>query len=164
MRRLLLGSLLTVLFSSVSYSQQQSYAYGQLSDLKGLRKIYVDTGADVQSRNSIIKDLEKSKLGFEIVDDIEEAEILLGFGAGRVTDRAIATITGSSTIEIREMSSRTGVGVVIARARGKDRLVHSFRSTQEGGRGVLGAALQHKPVTNFVREFIKVYKKGNDLK
>jgi hypothetical protein len=138
------------------HAQQDSYAYGQPSDLKGLKKVYVDSGADTKSRDSIIKELEKSKLDFEIVDDEADAKILLGFGAGHVTKKAIATSTGSSVIA-REISQRTGSGVVVAHARGKDRLVLSFQDTQN-------SKWERNPVTNFVREFIKVYKKGNDIK
>ena len=52
-------------FCAPCYAQQDSYAYGQPSDLKGLKKVYVDTGPDTKNRDSIIKELEKAKLGFE---------------------------------------------------------------------------------------------------
>ena len=42
-------------------------------------------------------------------------------------------------------------------ARGKARLVYSFKDIQT-------TVFERKPVSNLVREFIKVYKKGNDLK
>ena len=64
---------------------------------------------------------------------------------------------------MRGQSERTGVGVVIARARGKDRLVYFFLDVQESG-GVIRLMTERKPVTNFVREFIKLYKKANGLK
>jgi len=88
MKTLLLALAITLLFASLCLGQQESYAYGQPSDLKGLKKVYIDTGADTKSRDSIIKDLQKSKLSFEIMDDLEDAEILLGFGAGEVTRKA----------------------------------------------------------------------------
>jgi hypothetical protein len=68
-----------------------------------LKKVYVDTGADTRSRDSIIKDLQKSKLSFEIMDDRKDAEILLGFGAGEVIRRAIATSSGN-TVMVREFA------------------------------------------------------------
>jgi len=52
---------------------------------------------------------------------------------------------------------RTGAGVVIAIARGKARLVYSFDDVQT-------TWLERKPVTNFVREFLKIYKRGNNSK
>ena len=72
-------TLTLLAFLAPCYAQQESsYAYGQLSDLKGLKKIYVDTGNDTKNRDHILKDLDNSKLGFEIVDDEKDAEILLG--------------------------------------------------------------------------------------
>lgn len=139
------------------YGQNDSYAYGQPSDLKGLKKVYVDSGPDTKSRDKIIEGLEKSKLGFEIVDDQKDAEILLGYGAGAVSRKIVGSTTGSS-IYIREKTQRTGQGVVIAlNARGKDRLVHSFEDVQN-------SKWERNPVDNYVREFIKVYKKGNAVK
>lgn len=163
MIKILVSLTLILALVSLCVGQQDEVAYGQPSDLKDLKKVYVDTGADTQSRNSIIKDLEKSKLGLEIMDDVDDAEILLGFGAGKVTDRATGTIMDGH-VDVRARSSRTGVGVIIARARGKDRLIHSFSSTQEGGQPIYIAAFKRKPVTNFVRELVKLYKKANDLK
>jgi len=152
MKRLSHFLILILLIASTAVAQKESYAYGEPSDLKGLKKIYVDTGPDTKNRDSIIKDLRKADLGFEFVDDEESAEIVLGYGAGEVTRKAI--VTG---VVVQAKTQRTGTGVVVAHARGKDRLIHSFQDVQQSG-------WERKPVTNFVREFIKVYKNGNDLK
>lgn len=156
MRPALIALSLYVLFAVNAHGQ--GYSYGQPSDLKGLKKVYVDTGADTKSRDSIIRDLQKAKLGFEIADDMEDAEILIGFGAGKIITSARATLSGSQAT-IRDVYSRTGAGVIIARARGKDRIVHSFSGTQETGAPV--DLFKRKPVTNFMREFIGLYRKAN---
>lgn len=156
MRRLTLSLALIALLTSLSPAQSD-YAYGQPSDLKGLKKIYIDSGPDIKSRNQIIKDLDKSKLGFEIVDDQKDAEILLLYGAGAVSRKSVGSVVGSSVI-VTEKTQRTGVGAVVAlNARGKDRIVHSFQDVQN-------SKWERNPVDNYVREFIKVYKQGNDLK
>jgi hypothetical protein len=148
---------LIALFASLSLAQADSYAYGQPTDLKGLKKVYVDSGPDTKSSDSIIKNLEKSKLGFEIVDEQKDAEILLGYGAGAVSRKSVGSVAGSSII-VTEKTQRTGVGIVVAlNARGKDRLVHSFEDVQN-------SKWERNPVDNYVREFIKAYKKGNDIK
>ncbi len=134
----------------------QTLPYGQYSDLKGLKKVYVDTGADTKSRDSIIKALDKSKFGFEVVDGMEEADIGLVFGAGTTLHSIIATANGG-VATARAIEDGTGDGWVIARARGKTRLILSFSDVQT-------TWLERKPVTNFVREFIKVYKQGNSIK
>jgi hypothetical protein len=156
MKKSLALCLLILLACFDAYGQDESYSYGQPSDLKGLHKVFVDTGADTKNRDTIIKGILKAKLDFEIVDDAADAEIILGFGAGKVTNKAVASVIGTGIVA-RTHTSRTGTGVVIARARSKERLVHSFEDTQQSG-------WERKPVDNYVREFIKVYKKGNDLK
>jgi hypothetical protein len=157
MRIVLLVALLFC-FPVISLAQEESYAYGQVSDLKGLKKVLIDTGIDTKTRNSIIKDLEKSKLGVEIVDDEQTAEILLMFRAlDQITDRErfLRGMLGSTP---GEMPPNAGAGVVVAlNCRGKDRIIHSFQDRQQSG-------WERKPVTNFVREFIKIYKKANDIK
>src|SRR5437870_13903286 len=125
MKRLTLSLALIALFASLSLAQNDSYAYGQPSDLKGLKKVYVDSGPDTKSRDKIIKGLENAKLGFEIVDEEKDAEILLGYGAGAVSRKVVGSVVGSSVI-MQTKTQRTGVGIVVAlNARGKDRLVHS---------------------------------------
>src|SRR6266545_4524808 len=156
MRRLPILLALFAVLAPLSLAQNDSYAYGQPSDLKGLKKVYVDSGPDTKSRDKIIKNLENSKLGFEIVDEEKDAEILLGYGAGSVSRKVVGSVVGSSVI-MREKTQRTGAGVVVAlNARGKDRLVHSFEDVQN-------SKWERNPVENYIREFIKVYKKGNDL-
>ena len=134
----------------------QSLPYGQTSDLKGLKKVYVDTGSDTKSRESIIKALEKSKLGFEIVDEMEDADIGLGFGAGTTLHSIVAT-ANSGIATARAIEDDTGDGRVVARARGKVRLILSFSDVQT-------TWLERKPVSNFVREFLKAYKQANSAK
>lgn len=147
---------ITLLVSLAAIAFAQDRAYGTASDLKGLKKVFIDTGPDTKSRENIIKGLEKSRLGFEIVDDKEDAEILLGFGADEVVHSIVAT-RSENVATGRVLMDQTGAGVVIARARGKARLIYSFDDVQT-------TVFERKPVNNFIREFIKLYKKGNDIK
>jgi hypothetical protein len=154
----LVSLALILAFASLSFAQNP-FVYDQSSDLKGLKKVYVDTGLDRESRKDIIKDLNNSSLGFEIVDHIESAEILLGFGTGTVIERLTRRIDGDSIV-LHDPSSRTGVGIIIAHVRSKDRFVLSFSSADSGGPA---GPSKYKPVADFMREFIKIYKEGNDL-
>lgn len=134
----------------------QALPYGEISDLKGLKKVYVNTGLDMKSHRAIVKALEKSNLGFEIVEDVEDSEIMLVFGAGSVEHGVVATNTnGVATAQVVE--SPTGDGYVTAYARDKVRLVLSFKDTQ-------GTVFERKPVSNFVRTFLKAYKQANGVK
>lgn len=149
--RIIFTCLLLLLSLSPAIAQED-FVYGQPSDLKGMTRLYVDTGTNTKARDSIIKELAKSKLEFNIVDDSNEAEIVLGFGAGLAAKRVVTTGVVSQVVEVR-----TGSGLVFVNARGKVRLVLSFEDTQN-------SRFERNPASNFVREFIKAYKKGNDLK
>lgn len=139
---------------------QKPFVDSQFPDLKGLKKVYIDTGLDLESRNDIVKALEKSKLEFEIVDDIEAAEILLGFGNGKVIERLTRKLEGFS-IALQDPSSQTTDGIVIAHVGGEDRFVLQFSSAPESARPA--GLFKDKPLTNFIREFVRIYKKANDL-
>lgn len=154
MNKPLLSLALILAFASLCFAQNSFVS----PDLKGLKKVYVDTGLDTESRKDIIKNLEQSSLGFEIVDHIESAEILLGFGTGKVIERLTRKLEGFS---IQDPSSRTAEGIVIAHVGGEDRFVLQFSSAPESG-GPAGL-FKDKPITNFMREFVRVYKKANDL-
>jgi|SRR6266850_1526798 len=150
-------TLAVLAFCAPCCAQRDSYAYGEPSDLKGLKKVYIDTGPDTKNRDHIIKNLKNSKLDFEIVDDEKDAEILLGYGAGSVSRKVVGSVIGSTVIA-QTKTQRTGTGVVVAiNARGKDRLVLSFDDVQN-------SKWERNPVDNYCREFIKAYKKANDIK
>lgn len=55
--------------------------FGQPSDLQGLKKVYVDTGSDLESRERIIRELNKPELGLTLLDGPDGAEIILDFGS-----------------------------------------------------------------------------------
>jgi len=55
--------------------------YGSASDLRGLTRLFVDTGADVRARDRIIRELRSSGIVLELVQDARDAQILLEFGA-----------------------------------------------------------------------------------
>lgn len=77
--------VLVVLLSLSIHAKSFDVEYGKLSDLKGLKKVFVDTGADMKSRERILKEIEKAKLGLELLDSAEGAEIILNFGGGKET-------------------------------------------------------------------------------
>lgn len=149
------GAVLAVVYL-VSLALSQEYSYGQPSDLKALKKVFVDTGPDFKSREAILKGLERSKLRLEVVDDLENAEIVLAFDAGEVVGKGMALPVGTGIMS-RDLSQKTGKGYVLVNVRGKAHLVYSFQDVQQSG-------WERKPVTNFTRKFIKIYKKANDIK
>lgn len=146
--------LVAILTFPVLAVAQTEYAYGQPSDLKGLKKVFVDTGPDMKSRNAIIEGMEKSKIGFEVMDEMADAEITLGFGASQIVRRVVTTQSGSTTSS-QPVMRRAGAGVVFVKARGKDRLIYSFEDVQK-------SIFEGKPINNFIKEFLKLYKKAQE--
>jgi hypothetical protein len=80
MKSLIFSLFLILFFCTSAYSQSQ-YEYGKTSEIKGLTKVFVDSGLDTENRNRIIKVLKKAKLNLEILDSSDEAEVILMFRA-----------------------------------------------------------------------------------
>lgn len=140
----------------------QGIEYGKTSDLKGLTKVFVDTGSDMETRNRIIENLEKAKLGIELLDSIDDAEIVMLF-AGEKSDTifGVNTIYGesSATTTVTKVPLIAGAGrVFVAGKDGKrPRLILSVENSQQ-------SRLEKRPSTKFANAFIKAYKEANGLK
>lgn len=143
--------------------QSQDFSSGQPSDLKGLKKVYVDAGTDLKSRRRIINELNRPGLGLTLLDEPEGAEIILDF-SGRTEDHVeeLSLYVGYpqqfDTVEIRKQIL-IGRGRVFAIKDGKRRSVMSFEDMKNAG-----AFWERDPATNFGRNFRKLYKKANGIK
>ncbi len=154
MRRLF--TILPVLLCLFSSVRAQEYAYGKPEEMRGLKKIFVDTGPDMKNRERIQKALTEAKLGFELLDSADDAEIVLMFKAGM--DRKTIGVPSERGTTIAQPDYLTGAGFVLLPSHsGKPRLVMSFEDVQE-------TVFEKKPVANFAKDFIKAYKKANGLK
>lgn len=138
-------TLLILVFSLSVFSQ--AYEVGRPSELKGLKKIYVDTDADLQNRERIIKEINKANLGFIWVDDIGDAEIVILFKSERGNLNA-------GTVAVTVYSGRFLVFVTTGI---KPRLVMSYENEQQTG-------WEQKPTTKFAKEFIKYYRQADSQK
>jgi hypothetical protein len=135
----------------------QDFAYGKTEDLRGLKKIFVDTETDIKNRERIQKILKDSKLGFELLDSDDGAEVILMFKAGSYNRTVGIPQPGGGTL-IGQPKILTGAGfVLVTQSSGKPKLVMSFEDEQ-------GTSFEKKPVTNFAKDFLKAYKKANGLK
>ncbi len=134
---------------------------GQPSDLQGLKKVYVDTGADLESRKRIIRELNKPELGLTLLDVPDGAEVILDFGSRtedhdeRVDLYSYVNGTYGTTQVRRELL--TGRGRVFVVKDGQPRSVMSFENTKS-------TLWERAPATNFGRAFHKLYKKVNGIK
>ena len=131
--------------------------FGQPSDLQGLKKVYVDTGADPKSRERIIRELNKPELGLTLLDGPDGAEIILDFGS-RTEDHFEKGYPETSPSEgVRLKQILIGRGRVFVVRDGKPRSVMSFENTKS-------TFWERAPATNFGRAFHKLYKKVNGIK
>ena len=79
-------TLLLLVLAPAALAQERSQ--GSPSELKGLRRVYVDAGASRKDRARIVEELQRSKVGVEVVDAPEGAELILLFSADKVTAAA----------------------------------------------------------------------------
>lgn len=155
--------LLTLMLSTVVFGQD--FEYGKPGDLKGLKKVYLDTGADMETRNRIIENLEKAKLGVEILDSPEDAEIVMVF-ASEKSERLVGINTiynrsetfGSASTTAQRIELIAGAGRVFVRSKDgtKARLILSLQNSQQ-------SKLEKRPSTKFANAFIKAYREANNL-
>ena len=144
-------------------ARPQDSSDGRPSDLKGLKKVYVDTGTDLKSRRRIIKELNRPGLGLTLLDAPEGAEVILDFG-GRTEEHVeeLSLYVGYpqqfDTVEVRKQLL-IGRGRVFVVKDGQRRGVMSFADTKNAG-----AFWERDPATNFGRNFRKLYKKANRIK
>lgn len=132
--------------------------YGKPEELKGLKKVFVETNGDMKNRDRIIKELDKAKLGLVILDSPDEAEILLVFSAGSETALSTTTSpvygTKSNRTVVHQSKMQSGQGFVALPRNGRARVLISFEDTEK-------TIWEKKPATNFAKTFIKAYKKAN---
>ena len=155
--------LLILLLCLCPVARSQDFSDGRPSDLKGLKKVYVDTGTDLKSRRRIINELNRPGLGLTLLDEPEGAEIILDFG-GR-TEHHVEKLTlyvgypqQFDTVQVHKQIL-IGRGRVSVVKDGKPQIVMSFEDTKNAG-----AFWERDPATNFGRNFRKLYKKGNGIK
>ena len=143
-------AVMALVFSSpLSISAQEPVIeYGQASELQGVNKVFVDTGADIQQRNVLTRELRKRLPHLEVVSQPEGADIHLRFflkqTSAEKTDwvGTVVKVVGSDRVRVL-LSYKDETSPVFA----TDTLVSS----------AMEVAKPHM----FVRHFVKMYKKAN---
>lgn len=152
--------LLTLLFLLILASPifSQTCEYGEESELKGLKKVHIDVGSQLEEYKRIVSMIKKAKVDLEIVDDEEDAEIMLIFAS-----RSRSVVTGTNTNTIGDTNVTTvnkawrvdGAGGVFIKGNKKPcRQLMEFEGTQR-------SKLFTKPSKKFAKKFIKVWEKAN---
>lgn len=132
-----------------SQPNEDDYEYGSLSELKGVKRIYVETGANTSFRDKIIKELEKLKLGLQIVGSEKEAECIIAFASKTIYE---PWYSGSPAIVDKE--SGAGMVFLVGKQGKRDRLLYTFKDKQN-------TWLESKPITNFAKTVAKAFQDAN---
>lgn len=157
---------LLIIFACCITVFSQQFEYGKTSDLKGLTKIFLDTGADMETRNRIIENIEKAKLGVEFLGSMDDAQIVMTF-----RDETNEVITGvntnvttnpyggtANTTAVRVPLINGAGNVFVANKDGTNpKLVLSVTNSQQ-------SRWEKRPSTKFANAFIKAYKEANGIK
>ena len=148
--------MLALLFALLLISHAPQTEYGKPEELKGLTKVFVDTGGNMKDRGRIENEIRKSKIGVELLDSSDGAEVVLKFGGGK---EELAGVSLGSILfpGVAIRSVNVGEGHVYVLRGGKPKLVMSYE-------GVETHLWEKKPAKNFGKRFVKAYKKANGLK
>jgi hypothetical protein len=155
-----------------SAQQQPSIEYGSHSDLKGVKSIFIDTGANIELRNRIAKEITKNLKDIVIAGTPNEAQVYLWFQTDFLTRYAGTTVNGTvtdtnnttnvqsqSTPQYRKVITGEG-GVAIVKPNNVIRIIMNFSGTK-GDKPPLATVFERDPSTNFARAFVKAYKEAN---
>lgn len=144
--------LLTLAINLPAFAQNPTVEYGHPTELHGVKKVFVDTGADIELRNRIVKEIQKGLPNLVIVSIPEDAEIHLQFALRDESNYGvIVPVRGRVGVS----SIRVGAGTVVKVINDKRvRVLWSYKDTQR-------TIVERRPSTNFAREFVKLYERYN---
>jgi hypothetical protein len=154
MRRIffLFSVLVTFVFVLPALAQNPTIEYGHPMELRGVKKVFVDTGTDLESRDRIVKEIQKAALNLTVVSRPQDADIHLRFYLDDEDNYAVI-VPAKGRIGIA--SARKGAGTVVKVLDDEhSRVLWSHKDSQK-------TFLERHPSTNFGREFVKLYRRYN---
>jgi len=134
---------------------------GAPEELRGVKKIYVDAGADRREREIITGEILARLPWLEFVDAARDAEVILEFGMGELTQRGAYEMKGQLGITKQRLEMNTdfkrGTGQVFKRVSDADlRVLLKFQASQF-------SAIDRRPGVVFARAFARAYERANGL-
>ena len=164
MKRITLTFLCMVFFTVIACAQRPTIEYGSPSELKGVTKIFIDTGTELEVRSNIIKEINKSQKKMPnliVVNSPEEADVILVFAADSssymsgVTTNPPIDEGGATTSTPTYRTVVAGGGYVIKPvSANRVRILMDFGDSRT-------TRFERRPSTNFARKFVKEYLKAN---
>lgn len=161
MRRILVAFSLILLATLPTYAQDVEY--GTPDELKGITKVFVDTGPDMKSRERILKTISKEKLNLVLLDSRDDAEVILLFAGDRETYMSGVQTSppiyegGPSTTRPTYSKVDRGAGLVVVPKGNRMRILMDFS-------GSARFRWTKWPAEQFGKAFVKAYKKANGIK
>ena len=155
-RTLIISCVLLACVSALPVlAQTPSVEYGHPSELRGVKKVFVDAGTDIELRNHILEEIQKRLPDLTIVSAPEAADIHLRFSLKEernygVIVPVIVPVRGGIGVPYS-----VGVGSVVkVLSENRVRVLLSFKDS----RTRFG---ERRPSTNFAREFVEAYRTAN---
>ena len=144
--------LLSLVFALPILAQNQTIEYGHPMELQGVKKVFVDTGMDMEARDRILKEIQKSALNLTVVSRPQDADIHLRF---YLDDEDNYAVIVPAKGRVGVASARRGAGTVVKVIDDKHvRVLWSYKDSQK-------TFLERNPSTYFGREFVKLYRRYN---
>lgn len=78
-KRMLGLSLLTLIFVLPTLAQSAGIEYGQAAELRGVTKIFVNTGANLSGHDLLVKEIHKRLPNVSVVTRPEDADVHLQY-------------------------------------------------------------------------------------
>jgi hypothetical protein len=148
----LCSALTTLVFALPATAKNPTIEYGHPAELQGVKKVFVDTGTDTESRDRIIKELQKGAPTLTVVSRPEDAEVHLRFYLEDEDNYAVVVPARS---RVGVSSVRRGAGTLVKVIDDtRVRVLWSYKDSQR-------TPLERRPSANFGREFVKLYRRYN---
>jgi hypothetical protein len=132
-------------------AQKSTVEYGNPSELRGVKKVFVDTGTNIELRNRIAEDIKGHLPDLVIVSAPEDSDVHLQFSVKEERDFRLVIPVGGRI----GMPYKVGIGSVVkVLDTNRLRVLLSFRDA----RARFG---ERRPSTNFAKTFVEAYRESN---
>ena len=143
--------LLASLLALPVLAQNPTVEYGHPGELRGVKKVFVDTGTDIELRNHVLEEVQKRLPDLTVVSAPEDADIHLRFSLKEERNYGVVVPAGGRI----GVPYSVGVGSVVkVLSDNRVRVLLSFKDS----RTRFG---ERRPSTNFAREFVQAYQRAN---
>jgi TonB family protein len=135
---------------------------GSVSELRGIGKIYIDAGTNLEDQRNITGEVLKYLPKMLVVDTADEAEVILAFNGFERTETGKYVQKDVFSGEVKgswntRLDIKVGHGQVLRRVTSTHlRTLMKFDDPQWN-------RFERKPSINFARAFVKAYKQANGL-